>query len=154
MDPRSGEVLALSGGYDFFRSQFNRATQALRQPGSSFKPIVYATALDNGFTAASIILDAPIIYEDGSGKTWKPENFEGNDSVFQANILEAGCPASVPAEPQPRICRKSVRKETCPCPLPLIIGVFSALADLTRSGSKRPRICFTWTSWTRNSGRP
>lgn len=77
MDPRSGEVLALCGGYDFFRSQFNRATQALRQPGSSFKPIVYSVALDNGFTAASIILDAPIVYDDGSGKPWKPENFEG-----------------------------------------------------------------------------
>ncbi len=55
MNPRSGEVLALCGGYDFFRSQFNRATQALRQPGSAFKPIVYSAALDNGFTAASIV---------------------------------------------------------------------------------------------------
>ena len=77
MDPRSGEVLALCGGYDFFRSQFNRATQALRQPGSAFKPIVYSAALDNGFTAASIVLDAPIVYEDGTGEMWKPENFEG-----------------------------------------------------------------------------
>lgn len=77
IDPRSGEVLALSGGYDFFRSQFNRATQALRQPGSAFKPIVYSVALDNGFTAASIVLDAPIVYQDGTGQMWKPENFEG-----------------------------------------------------------------------------
>ena len=77
MNPRTGEVLALCGGYDFFRSQFNRATQALRQPGSAFKPIVYSAALDNGFTAASIVLDAPIVYQDGSGQTWKPENFEG-----------------------------------------------------------------------------
>jgi penicillin-binding protein 1A len=77
IDPRSGEVLALCGGYDFFRSQFNRATQAMRQPGSAFKPIVYSAALDNGFTAASIVLDAPIIFDDGSGKPWKPENFEG-----------------------------------------------------------------------------
>jgi len=77
IDPRSGEVLALCGGYDFFRSQFNRATQALRQPGSAFKPIVYSAALDNGFTAASIVLDAPIVYQDGSGQMWKPENFEG-----------------------------------------------------------------------------
>lgn len=77
IDPRSGEVLALCGGYDFFRSQFNRATQALRQPGSAFKPIVYSVALDNGFTAASIVLDAPIVYQDGSGQMWKPENFEG-----------------------------------------------------------------------------
>lgn len=77
MNPRSGDVLALCGGYDFFRSQFNRATQALRQPGSAFKPIVYSAALDNGFTAASIVLDAPIVYQDGSGQMWKPENFEG-----------------------------------------------------------------------------
>ena len=77
MDPRSGEVLALCGGYDFFRSQFNRATQALRQPGSAFKPIVYSAALDNGYTAASIVLDAPIVFEDGSGEMWKPSNFEG-----------------------------------------------------------------------------
>lgn len=77
IDPRTGEVLALCGGYDFFRSQFNRATQALRQPGSSFKPIVYSAALDNGFTAASIVVDAPIVFDDGSGKPWKPENFEG-----------------------------------------------------------------------------
>ncbi len=78
LDPRSGEVLALVGGYDFFRSQFNRATQAKRQPGSAFKPIVYSAALDHGFTAASIVLDAPVVIEDGSDTLWKPENFEGN----------------------------------------------------------------------------
>lgn len=78
LDPRTGEVLALVGGYDFFRSQFNRATQAKRQPGSAFKPIVYSAALDRGFTAASMVLDAPIVLEDGSDKLWKPENFEGN----------------------------------------------------------------------------
>lgn len=77
MNPQTGEVLALCGGYDFFRSQFNRATQALRQPGSAFKPIVYSAALDNGFTAASTVLDAPIVVDDGSGKLWKPGNFEG-----------------------------------------------------------------------------
>ncbi|MEJ5243520.1 MAG: PBP1A family penicillin-binding protein [Desulfomicrobiaceae bacterium] len=78
MDPRTGEVLALVGGYDFFRSQFNRATQAKRQPGSAFKPIVYSAALDNGFTAASVVLDAPVVLDDGSDKLWKPENYEGN----------------------------------------------------------------------------
>ena len=76
--PDTGEVLALVGGYSFHRSQFNRATQAKRQPGSAFKPIVYSTAIDNGFTAASIILDAPIVYaNDAQGKLWRPENFEG-----------------------------------------------------------------------------
>ena len=78
MDPASGDVKALVGGYDFFRSQFNRATQALRQPGSAFKPIVYSAALDNGFTAASVVLDAPVVFENTMKNTlWKPENFEG-----------------------------------------------------------------------------
>ncbi|MDC0336129.1 PBP1A family penicillin-binding protein [Pseudodesulfovibrio sp.] len=76
--PETGEVLALVGGYSFNKSQFNRATQAKRQPGSAFKPIVYSTAIDNGFTPASIILDAPIVYSNNEqGKLWRPENFEG-----------------------------------------------------------------------------
>jgi len=78
MKPDTGEVLALVGGYGFEKSQFNRATQARRQPGSAFKPIVYSTALDNGYTAASLVLDAPIVYaNDAEGKLWRPENFEG-----------------------------------------------------------------------------
>ena len=78
LDPTNGEVVALVGGYDFFKSQYNRATQASRQPGSGFKPIVYSTALDNGFTPASVVLDAPIVYDDqATNSTWKPENFEG-----------------------------------------------------------------------------
>jgi penicillin-binding protein 1A len=76
--PETGEVLALVGGYSFNKSQFNRATQAKRQPGSAFKPIVYSTAIDNGYTPASLILDAPIVYaDDEKGKLWRPENFEG-----------------------------------------------------------------------------
>ncbi len=76
--PETGEVLALVGGYSFHKSQFNRATQAKRQPGSAFKPIVYSTAIDNGYTPASIILDAPIVYANNEqGKLWRPENFEG-----------------------------------------------------------------------------
>ena len=78
MDPKTGDVLALVGGYSFAESQFNRATQAKRQPGSAFKPIVYSTAMDNGYTPASIVLDAPIVYTDQStSKVWRPENFEG-----------------------------------------------------------------------------
>lgn len=76
--PETGEVLALVGGYSFNKSQFNRATQAKRQPGSAFKPIVYSTAIDNGYTPASLILDAPIVYANNEqGKLWRPENFEG-----------------------------------------------------------------------------
>jgi penicillin-binding protein 1A len=76
-DPWTGRVLAMVGGFSYDQSQFNRATQALRQPGSSFKPIVYATALDNGYTPSTIVLDAPIEIDQGPGLgTWKPENYE------------------------------------------------------------------------------
>ncbi len=77
LDPRNGHVLALVGGYSFKRSQFDRAVQAKRQTGSAFKPIVYSAALDNGFTAATVVLDAPIVYWDrGTNSTWRPENYE------------------------------------------------------------------------------
>ena len=77
MDPFTGRVLAMVGGFSFDQSEFNRATQALRQPGSSFKPLVYAAALDNGYTPSSIVLDEPITIDQGNGETWSPENFEG-----------------------------------------------------------------------------
>ena len=76
MDPRTGRVLAMVGGFSYSESQFNRATQALRQPGSSFKPIVYSAALDNGYTPASVVLDAPIEIKNSDGTVWKPENYE------------------------------------------------------------------------------
>jgi len=76
MEPNSGRVLAMVGGYSFSLSSFNRATQALRQPGSSFKPIVYATALESGYTPASIVMDAPISLIGANGQTWAPENYE------------------------------------------------------------------------------
>ena len=75
MDPWTGRVTAMVGGFSFDQSQFNRATQALRQPGSSFKPFVYAAALDNGYTPATVVMDAPIEVDTGSGGTWKPENY-------------------------------------------------------------------------------
>ena len=76
IDPFSGEVLALVGGFNFKTSEFNRVTQAKRQPGSAFKPIVYAAALEDGFAPNSIILDAPFVESQGVGlKNWKPENY-------------------------------------------------------------------------------
>jgi len=76
MDPYSGRVYAISGGFSFKKSEFNRATQAFRQPGSAFKPFVYALALENNFTPSTIILDAPIVLDQGSDlKMWKPENY-------------------------------------------------------------------------------
>ena len=79
MDPHTGRVLAMVGGFSYAQSEFNRATQAMRQPGSSFKPFVYAAALDNGYTPASVILDAPIELVSG-GQVWKPENYGGGSA--------------------------------------------------------------------------
>jgi penicillin-binding protein 1A len=77
MDPHTGRVLALSGGFSYASSQFDRAMQAMRQPGSSFKPFVYAAALDNGYTPVSKVLDAPFVFDQGPGiGIWRPENFE------------------------------------------------------------------------------
>jgi len=79
MDPHTGRVLAMQGGFSFGLSEFNRAVQALRQPGSSFKPFVYAAALDKGFTPASLVLDAPFVLDQGGDLgLWKPENYERN----------------------------------------------------------------------------
>ena len=76
MDPFTGRVLALSGGFSFKNSEFNRASQALRQPGSAFKPFVYALALENEYTPSSLILDAPLVLDQGVDlKKWKPENY-------------------------------------------------------------------------------
>lgn len=76
MDPHTGRVLAMAGGWSYAESQFNRATQALRQPGSAFKPIVYAAALDHGFTPSSLVLDAPFAIDQGPGLgVWKPQNY-------------------------------------------------------------------------------
>ena len=76
LDPFSGDVLALVGGFNFKKSEFNRVTQAKRQPGSAFKPIVYAAALEKGFAPNTIILDAPFVESQGVGlKNWKPENY-------------------------------------------------------------------------------
>ncbi len=76
MDPYTGRVLALSGGFSFKKSEFNRATQALRQPGSAFKPFIYALALENGYSPSTLILDAPLVLKQGNDlKMWKPENY-------------------------------------------------------------------------------
>ena len=76
MDPYSGRVLAMSGGFSFKLSEFNRSTQAFRQPGSAFKPFVYALALENDYTPSTLILDAPLVLDQGEDlKLWKPENY-------------------------------------------------------------------------------
>ncbi|WP_114390498.1 penicillin-binding protein 1A [Notoacmeibacter marinus] len=79
MDPHTGRVMAMVGGFSFADSEFNRATQAMRQPGSSFKPIVYAAALDNGYTPASVVMDAPISIQSGN-TLWQPKNYDGKSA--------------------------------------------------------------------------
>ena len=82
LDPFSGDVLALVGGFNFKKSEFNRVTQAKRQPGSAFKPIVYAAALENGFAPNSIILDAPFVESQGVGLKI------GNQKIMEKNFMD------------------------------------------------------------------
>lgn len=78
LSPRDGSIVALAGGYDFHLSKFNRASQALRQPGSAFKPFVYSAALEKGFTPATVVNDAPVVFQDRALEgTWRPENYSG-----------------------------------------------------------------------------
>jgi penicillin-binding protein 1A len=90
MDPHTGRVLAIVGGFSFAMSQFDRAVQARRQPGSSYKPLVYAAALDNGYKPTSLVLDAPIEIEQGPGKeVWRPENYD-KDKSYGPSTLRQG----------------------------------------------------------------
>ncbi len=93
MDPHTGRVYALVGGFSFEGSEFNRATQAMRQPGSAFKPIVYSAALDHGYTPASIVLDGPLVVDQGPGlPLWKPKNYSAEfygESTLRTGIEQS-----------------------------------------------------------------
>ena len=89
MDPHTGRVLAVAGGFSFGLSQFDRAVQAKRQPGSSFKPFVYAAAIDNGYKPTSIVLDAPIEIEQVGQEVWRPENYD-KDKSYGPTTLRVG----------------------------------------------------------------
>jgi penicillin-binding protein 1A len=90
MDPNTGRVLAMVGGFSFDQSQFNRATQAYRQPGSSFKPIVYSSALDNGYTPSTQVVDAPIEIDQGQGVgVWRPDNFSSGKYLGPTTLRNA-----------------------------------------------------------------
>jgi len=87
MDPHTGRVLAIAGGFSFAQSQFDRATQARRQPGSSFKPLIYATAIDNGYTPSSIVVDGPICVSQGKGMPdWCPKNYEAGSAAGPSTL--------------------------------------------------------------------
>lgn len=90
LDPHTGRVMAMVGGYSFFKSPFNRVTQGVRQPGSSFKPFVYAAALENGYTPSTRILDSPFVYYDEeTGQTWKPQNYSAGRSYGEVTMRTA-----------------------------------------------------------------
>ncbi len=80
IDPHTGYIKAMIGGIDYSKSEFNRAVQSKRQPGSAFKPIVYTSAIDNGFRVSDVILDSPIVFKNDDGSEWKPENVNGKFS--------------------------------------------------------------------------
>ena len=89
MDPHTGRVLAVQGGWDYQRSEFNRATQAQRQPGSSFKPFIYLTALETGMTPATIVMDSPATFSQGRGMpNWRPKNY--SDDFYGPTTLRVG----------------------------------------------------------------
>jgi penicillin-binding protein 1A len=89
LDPHDGALAALVGGFDFYDNKFNRAIQARRQPGSGFKPFLYSAALENGFTPATIVMDAPIVYDDsGQERMWRPDNYE-HDFLGPMRLREA-----------------------------------------------------------------
>jgi penicillin-binding protein 1A len=92
MDVNTGEVLAMVGGYDFEKNEFNRALQAKRQPGSSYKPIIYSAALDKGYTPVTIIQDSPLVFDSGDFGKWKPENYEEKfygDTTFRQALIKS-----------------------------------------------------------------
>ncbi len=97
LDVKSGGILAMVGGRDWAQSSFNRATQALRQPGSAFKPIVYACAIERGYAQNRLLLDAPIVFKGAGGKDWQPENFShryhGEMTLRRALVLSENIPA-------------------------------------------------------------
>jgi len=89
MDPHTGRVVAIQGGWDYQNSEFNRATQAMRQPGSSFKPFIYLTALEKGMTPATIVMDTPVAFEQGPGlPLWRPQNY--SDQFYGPTTLRIG----------------------------------------------------------------
>ncbi len=79
IDPRTGAIRALVGGFDFDKNKFNHVTQAWRQPGSAFKPFIYSAALEKGFTPATVINDAPLFFSAGAtgAQPWEPKNYDG-----------------------------------------------------------------------------
>jgi penicillin-binding protein 1A len=141
IDNRSGQIRAMVGGWSFSRSKFNRAVQAYRQLGSTFKPIVYTTAIDRGFTPASIIIDSPVAYPSGNGQIYSPQNydhkFEGPVTLRHALEESRNIPAiKMMAELEPKnvlaYAKRFGFEENFPPYLPIALGAGDAtLLEIT-----------------------
>jgi len=137
IEPQTGYVRAMVGGYDFFRSEFNRAVQARRQPGSAFKPFVYVAALESGFTPASRVEDAPVSYAIGSsGQTWKPENYDRKfrgPTTLQQAIEESVNVVTVKLQEQIGLSRtvRVARRFGITSPLDVNLSLALGTSDLT-----------------------
>jgi len=142
IDPHTGRVYAMSGGFDYEMSEFNRATQARRQPGSAFKPFVYLTALENGFTPSTYILDAPFVIDQGSGQgKWKPHNY--SNKFFGPSPMRLGIEKSrnlmtvrlaqkIGMEPVAAMAKKFGIAENLPPQLAMALGASeTTLLDIT-----------------------
>ncbi|HAR42099.1 MAG TPA: penicillin-binding protein [Bdellovibrionales bacterium] len=150
IDATTGYVLAMEGGYDFEHSEFNRAIQALRQPGSAFKPIIYSAALERGFTPASVIVDSPIIYEDSDSGKWKPANFDEKfhgDTTFRQALIKSRNVPTIKLVQSIQVSRMIDYAKrigiSSQFPLDLSIALGSAtvsLMDLTRAYALFPRM--------------
>jgi penicillin-binding protein 1A len=150
LDVHTGNVIAMEGGYDFETSEFNRATQAQRQAGSAFKPFVYSAALEKGFNPASIIVDSPLVYDEGELGKWKPANFEekfyGDTTFRQALIKSRNIPTIKIAQALgvPSIIEYAKRlgiEGRLPSDITLSLGSGSvSLLDLTKSYALFPRL--------------
>ncbi|HHN68226.1 MAG TPA: penicillin-binding protein 1A [Thermopetrobacter sp.] len=153
MDPHTGRVKALVGGFSYGLSQFNRATQAKRQPGSAIKPFVYAAALDNGYTPASVVLDAPIEIEQRDGTVWKPQNyskkFYGPSTLRRGieqsrNVMTVRLARDMGIEKFTRLAVKMGIYDRLPAYLPMALGagetsllrLITAYAMLANGGKK------------------
>jgi penicillin-binding protein 1A len=163
MENKTGRVLAMVGGRDFGlegvgASEFNRAVQALRQPGSSFKPFVYAAAIDHGYTQASVVYDVPISYPDGPGKIWRPKNYGGRHAgpltLFDAlknsvNIVAVKiCEAVGPPVVAEYAHRMGITSQLSPT-LSLALGASEVtLLDLTKAYTTFPNLgSWAWPSF-------
>src|ERR671934_546254 len=136
IEPQTGYVRAMVGGYDFFRSEFNRAVQARRQPGSAFKPFVYMAALESGFTPASRIEDAPVSYAIGPNGAWKPENYDRKfrgPTTLQQAVEESVNVVTVKLQEQIGLSRtvRVARRFGITSPLDVNLSLALGTSDLT-----------------------